>query len=171
MLTVSMVWISTVFAFQANNLDVWEVRHFDEKIILSAIATPTPTPTPTATPMSAGVRAVAEAEKYLGVPYVWGGTTPEGFDCSGLVQYAYQQIGIQISRTSYTQINDGYEVQKDELKAGDLVFFANKRQGVHHVAMYIGNGNIIHAPYTGDVVKIIPLSSRDDYYSARRIVD
>lgn len=152
-----------------DDLNLWEVRHFDERMMRALAPTPTPVPTPTPTPINE--RVVEEAKKYLGVPYVWGGTTPEGFDCSGLVQYAYKQLGIHISRTSYTQVNDGRAVSKEELKAGDLVFFANKTQGVHHVAMYIGDGNIIHAPYTGDVVKVIPLSDRNDYYSARRIVE
>lgn len=134
-----------------------------------AEATPTPTPLPTPTPKPKGEQAVDIIKNYLGVPYLWGGTSPSGFDCSGLVQYTYKQLGISISRTSYTQVNDGRKVDKSELKAGDLVFFA--RQGdVHHVGMYIGNGQFIHAPQTGDVVKISNLSDRSDYYTARRIV-
>lgn len=107
---------------------------------------------------------------YLDIPYQWGGTTPSGFDCSGLVQYAYKQFGVNISRTSYTQVSDGRKVNREELKAGDLVFFA-KSGNVHHVGMYIGNGQFVHAPQTGDVVKISNLSDRNDYYTARRIVE
>ena len=130
---------------------------------------PKPTPAPTPTPIPMGEQAVNLARQYLGVPYVWGGTTPNGFDCSGLVQYVYKQLGINISRTTYTQVNDGRAVTKDELKAGDLIFFANSG-GVHHVGIYIGNGQFIHAPQTGDVVKIANLSDRKDFYTARRIV-
>lgn len=134
-----------------------------------AAPTPTPTPLPTPAPKPKGEQAVDIIKNYLGVPYLWGGTSPSGFDCSGLVQYTYKQLGINISRTSYTQVNDGRKVDKSELKAGDLVFFA--RQGnVHHVGMYIGNGQFIHAPQTGDVIKISNLSDRRDYYTARRIV-
>ena len=79
-------------------------------------------------------------------------------------------MGIDISRTTYTQINDGRSVLKSELMCGDLVFFANSN-GVHHVGIYIGNGQFIHAPQTGDVVKISDLSDRNDYYGARRITE
>lgn len=130
----------------------------------------TPTPTPTATPKPLNEQAVDIAKLYIGVPYVWGGTTPDGFDCSGLVQYAYRQIGINISRTTYTQVNDGYYVAKDSLRKGDLVFFGNI-SSPHHVGIYIGNGQIIHAPQTGDVIKISSLSDRSDYACARRIVE
>ena len=129
---------------------------------------PTPTPTPTPTPI--GVQAVEITKSYLGTPYVWGGTTPKGFDCSGLVQYAYKQAGVDISRTTYTQVKEGRQVAKDELKVGDLVFFAIAND-VHHVGIYIGEGQFIHAPQTGEVVKITNLSDRKDYYMARRFVE
>ena len=115
-------------------------------------------------------KAVETAKQYLGVPYVWGGTTPSGFDCSGLVQYVYGQIGVNISRTTYTQVNEGRYVSRDELLAGDLVFFGDS-SSPHHVGMYIGDGMMIHAPQTGDVVKIASLSARSDYATARRIVE
>lgn len=115
-------------------------------------------------------RAVDTVKQYLGVPYVWGGTTPSGFDCSGLVQYVYGQIGVNISRTTYTQVNEGRYVSRDELLAGDLVFFGDS-SSPHHVGMYIGDGMMIHAPQTGDVVKIASLSARSDYATARRIVE
>lgn len=97
---------------------------------------------------------VETALKYLGIPYVWGGTTPSGFDCSGLMQYVYRQHGISISRTTYTQIYDGTPVSRNELQPGDLVF-----PNPDHVVMYIGNGKILHAPQTGDVVKIASLGN------------
>ena len=131
---------------------------------------PIVTPEPTLEPIPIGEQVVDIAMQYLGVPYVWGGTTPDGFDCSGLVQYVYAQFGISISRTSKEQFTNGWAVSKDELRAGDLVFFANS-QGVHHVGIYIGNGQFIQAPETGDVVKITALSERNDYYCARRIID
>lgn len=138
----------------------------------SQTITPTlmPTPDPTPEPIPLGEQAVDIAMQYLGVPYVWGGTTPDGFDCSGLVQYVYAQLGINISRTSQEQSTNGWEVSQGELKAGDLVFFANGH-GVHHVGIYIGNGQFIHAPMSGDVVKITALSERNDYYCVRRIVE
>ena len=132
--------------------------------------TPTPTPGPTPQPVPIGEQTVQIAKSYLGVPYVWGGTSPSGFDCSGLVQYVYCRLGIGISRTTYTQINDGRSVAKSELRNGDLVFFANNSD-VHHVGIYIGSGQFIHAPQTGDVVKISNLNDRSDYYCARRIVE
>ena len=137
-------------------------------VTLTVESTPSPTPTPQPVPI--GEQAVQIAKSYIGVPYVWGGTSPSGFDCSGLVQYVYARLGIDISRTTYTQINDGRSVAKSELKGGDLVFFANSN-GVHHVGIYIGSGQFIHAPQTGDVVKISNLNDRSDYYGARRIVE
>ena len=104
------------------------------------------------------------AKKFLGVPYVFGGTTPQGFDCSGFVQYVYKHaLGINISRTTQTQIKDGREVGKNELQPGDLVFTDKG-----HVTLYIGNNQVIHAPQTGDVVKISNLWS---FWRARRISD
>lgn len=118
-----------------------------------------------------GQAIVDEAMKYLGVPYVWGGTTPSGFDCSGLVQYVCRSLGIDVTRTTYTQINDGVAVTRSELAPGDLVFFASNGD-VHHVGIYIGNDEFIHAPRTGDVVKISSLNESyysNEYYGARRV--
>lgn len=114
---------------------------------------------------------VNTAKSFLGTPYVWGGTTPDGFDCSGLVQYAYAQNGINIPRTSQEQFKSGKSVNKDNLQAGDLVFFKGSdgtSSAPGHVGMYIGNGQFIQAPKTGDVVKISNLSDRSDYVGARR---
>lgn len=121
--------------------------------------------------------AVDIARRYLGVPYVWGGTTPAGFDCSGLVQYSYREIGINIPRTSRMQIHYGAYIPSDRLdllQPGDLVFFGygGDINRVHHVGMYIGGGNMIHAPYTGSVVQVASLIARinksQDYVGACR---
>ena len=118
-----------------------------------------------------GQAIVDEAKKYLGVPYVWGGTTPDGFDCSGLVQYVCRDLGITVDRVTYDQINNGVSVPRSELAPGDLIFFA-KDGDVHHVGIYVGNNEFIHAPRTGDVVKISSLSEsyyNEQYYGARRV--
>lgn len=111
---------------------------------------------------------VETALKYLGVPYQWGGENPKtGFDCSGLVRYVFLQHGIDLPHYSGYQYRMGKPVDPDDLQPGDLVFFGNP---VHHVGIYIGNGYFIHAPRTGDFVKITPLSSRRDFVGARRII-
>ena len=110
---------------------------------------------------------VGIAMHYLGVPYVWGGSTPRGFDCSGFVSYVFAQIGVSVPHSSYSQFGMGTAISISALQPGDLVFFT----GASHVGIYIGGGQFIHAPHTGDVVKISSLSG---YYSsnfagARRI--
>lgn len=122
-----------------------------------------------------GSKIVNEAQKYLGVPYVWGGTTPKGFDCSGFVQYVYKQIGINIPRSTTEQIKVGNSVDKSNLQPGDLVFYIGSngsRSNPGHVGIYIGNGQMIHAPQTGDVVKISSTENeyrKNTYIGARRI--
>jgi Cell wall-associated hydrolases (invasion-associated proteins) len=110
---------------------------------------------------------VAYASNFLGTPYLWGGATPSGFDCSGFTQYVYAHFGIKLGRTTYDQINDGYEVSKDELQPGDLLFYG-KGGNPTHMGMYVGNNTYIHAPRTGDVVKISSID-RPDYITARRV--
>jgi cell wall-associated NlpC family hydrolase len=109
-----------------------------------------------------GTRAVAIAEQYLGIPYVWGGASPlSGFDCSGLVMYVYGQLGIGLSHFSGAQWNEGTRILRpDDLLPGDLVFFHPGSSGPGHVGIYIGGGQFIHSPHTGDVVKI---STLDEY--------
>lgn len=118
-----------------------------------------------------GEAIVAEAEKYLGVDYVWGGTTPAGFDCSGLVQYCLNTLGISIDRVAEDQYEAGTPVNRDELQPGDLVFFEQNGY-IHHVGIYAGNNMMIHAPRTGDVVKYQSLDTdyyRREYAGARRV--
>lgn len=106
------------------------------------------------------------AYNYLGSPYVWGATGPNSFDCSGFVKYVYAHFGVRLPRVSRDQATVGSYVSRDNLQPGDLVFFGSP---IHHVGMYVGNGCYIHAPRTGDVVKISSLGSRSDYTTARRV--
>jgi len=104
-----------------------------------------------------GWQAVALAERYLGIPYVWGGATPAGFDCSGLVMYVYGMLGIRLPHYSGYQWSSGPHIASDALQPGDIVFFHASANGPQHEGLYIGNGSFIHAPHTGDVVKISSL--------------
>lgn len=106
-----------------------------------------------------------------GTPYVYGGTSISGgFDCSGLVQYVYAHFGKKITRVTTTQILEGVYVSKDQLQEGDIVFFGDSIQTTDHEAMYVGDGYVIEAPHTGDVVKTIALSVFTNYLCARRIL-
>ena len=105
-----------------------------------------------------GGQAVSIAYQFLGVPYVWGGATPSGFDCSGLTMYVYAQLGIKLGHYTGFQYYQGRRVPRDQLQPGDLVFFHANSLGVpQHEGMYIGNGAFIHAPHTGDVVRVSSL--------------
>jgi cell wall-associated NlpC family hydrolase len=110
---------------------------------------------------------VGIAMRYLGIPYRWGGSSPSGFDCSGLVMYVFGQIGISLPHSTYALWNVGIPVSRAQLQPGDLVFF----NGLGHMGIYIGGNQFIHAPHTGDVVKISSMSGwyASTYYGARRV--
>jgi cell wall-associated NlpC family hydrolase len=138
----------------------------------SAVATPVATDIPDAPPPDGtlSTQVVSIAMQYLGVPYVWGGASPStGFDCSGFVMYVFAQVGVYLPHHAASQYGYGTPVSQDQLAPGDLVFF----DGLGHVGIYIGGGQFIHAPHTGDVVKISSLY--EDWYSstyvgARRVL-
>lgn len=110
-------------------------------------------------------RLIVYAAKFLGTPYIWGGTTPRGFDCSGFTKYVYAHFGINLNRVSRDQAQQGTNVTKENLRPGDLVFFGNP---IHHEGIYVGNNSFIHSPRTGDVIKISSLS-RNDFRFGRRV--
>jgi cell wall-associated NlpC family hydrolase len=107
-----------------------------------------------------GVKVVKYAKRLIGTPYVYGGSSPGGFDCSGFTSYVYRHFHLSIARTSYSQFREGMRVARKSLKPGDLVFF----HGVGHVGIYVGHGRFIHAPHTGTRVRI---ESMRGWYSGR----
>lgn len=123
--------------------------------------------------VSKAEQIIDSAKQYIGVPYVWGGTSPNGFDCSGLVYYVFRQHGIYLNRTAATQYEHGVSVSKSNLQPGDLVFFANTyKAGISHVGIYVGNGQFIHAS-SSQGVTISYLSNSywaSHYYGARRVL-
>jgi peptidoglycan DL-endopeptidase CwlO len=127
-------------------------------------------PTGGAIPGDRYASVVGIAMQYLGVPYVFGGESPSGFDCSGLVAYVYAQVGVSLPHYTVAQWNypDSVSVPRNELEPGDLVFFA----GLGHVGIYVGGGKFIHAPHTGSVVSIDSLTGwyASEYVGAKRIL-
>ena len=129
------------------------------------------TPVSSSVPPGRYSGVVGIAMRYLGTPYVYGGASPSGFDCSGLVMYVFAQVGISLPHYTVAQWDyaDSVSVSRSELQPGDLVFFA----GLGHVGIYVGGGRFIHAPHTGDVVRIDSLSEgwySSEYYGAKRIL-
>ena len=136
-----------------------------------AAAAPAAAPAPAAPPVkiapppSHGSLALAAAMSVMGTPYIWGGTTTRGFDCSGLMLWSFKKAGISLPRTSSSQSVVGQPISRADLQPGDLVFFYSQ---VSHVGIYVGNGMVLHSPQSGDVVKISPLA-RMPFHNARRI--
>ncbi len=140
-------------------------KEAEAKAVASNVVASRGRSTSSVAPPSAGnAQAILnEAYKHLGKAYVWGATGVDTFDCSGFTQYVYEHAaGIDISRTTYSQINVGQAVSQDQLQPGDLVF-----PHAGHVGIYVGNGQMINAPQTGDVVKVGPVTR---FYAARRII-
>ncbi|MEE4541774.1 NlpC/P60 family protein [Streptomyces sp. V4-01] len=108
-----------------------------------------------AAPSARAAAAVAFAYRALGLPYVWGATGPNAYDCSGLTQAAWRAAGVSLPRTTYTQIDAGARIPESRLRPGDLVFFYS---GISHVGLYIGDGRMIHAPHPGAPVRVAPIS-------------
>jgi cell wall-associated NlpC family hydrolase len=109
---------------------------------------------PVAAPNARAAAAVAYAYQKLGSPYVWGAAGPDAFDCSGLAQAAYRSAGISLPRTTYAQINAGHRISRSALRPGDLVFFYS---GISHVGIYVGNGQMSHAPNPSAPVRLAPI--------------
>jgi cell wall-associated NlpC family hydrolase len=154
-----------------------DIKTVPNKPLTAALGAPTQLPalnskTPNIPTMQAGtskkdLQAVSLVKEYLGTPYVWGGSAPGGFDCSGLLQYTWAKAGVNIPRTTYDQWKTGSPV-KGKLRAGDAVFFEPTKAGPGHVGMYIGGGKFIEAPHTGASVRVSTLKGRPDYMGARR---
>jgi peptidoglycan DL-endopeptidase CwlO len=146
-----------------------ERRLADNPVVSSPSISSAGGPTTTAVPASRYGGVVGIAMQYLGTPYVWAGASPAGFDCSGFVMYVYAQVGVSLPHSSGAQYGYGVAVSQGELQAGDLVFF----DGLGHVGIYVGGGQFIHSPHTGDVVKISSLGESwyaATYVGARRIL-
>lgn len=127
---------------------------------------PTATPTPSG-PLTDQARVVALAKAQIGTPYLWGGSGPGGFDCSGLVQWVYAEVGVSLPRTAQAQFDATTRIPPSDLQPGDLVFFANTYPSdvpITHVGIYLGGGLMVNAPTDGDVVR--SMSVFDGYWGA-----
>jgi cell wall-associated NlpC family hydrolase len=158
-----------------------------EHLASADVAQTAPPPAPAAAPdavvdaaaamdhaqLDAGQHVVHIASKYIGTPYVWGGSSPGGFDCSGLVQYCYKQIGVHLDRTTWDQVKEGHAVQWGHFQPGDLIFsnFEGPGAGATHVVIYAGHGQVIAAPHTGGHVEYESVDVFKPYFmGARRVV-
>jgi len=115
-----------------------------------------------------GAIAARTAERFVGIPYQWGGNNVvEGMDCSGFVRAVYNLCGVNIPRTSLEQFRTGENVGREDLKDGDLVFFGSSEETINHVGIYVGRGRFVHAPRRGDDIKV---SSLDEAYFAKKLI-
>lgn len=123
-----------------------------------------PVAPPLEPPPTPGERAVRVALRAVGIPYRWGGESPtSGFDCSGLVRWAYRHVGIVLPHSSYALYGEGRPVQRRAMEVGDLLFF----EGLGHVGLYVGRGRMVHAPQTGRTVEVVNLAATS--YASRLI--
>lgn len=161
-----------------NHLSGSSILHVGQKLVVSGgsdggsiiASSRSGSPDPSMAVSVRNLEVVQFSEKFLGVPYVWGGTSPAGFDCSGFTQYVYAHFGVYLGRTSYDQINDGTPVSIDNLAPGDLLFFSTDGPGASHVGLYVGNGEFINA--AGNSVRYDSLSNSywsSHYIGARQI--
>jgi len=125
------------------------------------------------TPSKLSAQIIAAANRMMGMPVVWGGSSPsQGFDCSGLVQYVFRQVGINLPRTADLQFLVGKTVSKSELQSGDLVYFTTYEPGASHVGIYIGQGKFIHTSFSQGKVAIGDMNDAyflPRYYGAKRV--
>ena len=144
-----------------------DARGFRQRLLGPRRRRRSDTPTIPPAPPSQYGGVVGIAMQYLGTPYVWGGSSPGGFDCSGFVEYVYSQVGVSLPHHAASQYGYGTPVSMGDLEPGDLVFF----DGLGHVGIYIGGGSFIHSPHSGDVVKISSISGwySGTYVGARRL--
>ena len=110
------------------------------------------------------------ADSLTGTPYVYGGSTPSGFDCSGFTMYCYAKAGVSLTHNAQAQFNETTSVSSSEMKKGDLVFFGSSTGSITHVGIYVGNGKFIHSPQTGEYVRVDSLSSRSNFVGATRVI-
>jgi cell wall-associated NlpC family hydrolase len=163
----------------AKTKDLYDNLNAQEKAALQVASTPpppppapppsapdVPPPPPPPSTASAAITAMNAALSKQGDPYVWGATGPDQFDCSGLVQWSYLQAGISLPRSTYSQVTVGTSVSIDQMQPGDLVFFYSDYS---HVGIYVGNGNVVHAPTEGETVRITPYAYIGAVTAVRRV--
>jgi murein DD-endopeptidase len=139
---------------------------------LAGCASAPPAPTRIDSPPGAAERAAGHALKMVGRPYRYGGSTPAGFDCSGLVQFSFRQAGVSLPRSTEDQLRTGNRVRISGVRRGDLLFFDEEGKKKSHVAIYLGDGRFVHAPSSGKRVRTDTLDSpywRKHLSEARRI--